>query len=303
MNAKVIILGSAGGLPTPERGLPAILIEYNGELILMDCGEGTQRQIMKAGYSLCRKMKIFITHLHGDHIFGLPGMIQSMNLLNRIHPLELYGPKGIKEFIDEVVGIAKCEPSFNLIVKEVSEGDILSSKYIKVYGIGTEHSRENIAYRIILGGSIGRFLPDKAKELGIPEGPLWGILKSGKSITLENGRVIEPKEVLGESIPGIKIVYTGDTRYCEKLIDFATGADLLIHEATFASDLANIAYEEGHSTAKDAARIAKAANVKKLIMTHISSRYKDAKIHEEEAREIFENSEFAEDFKTYDLKS
>ncbi|MEM1573516.1 MAG: ribonuclease Z [Candidatus Methanomethylicaceae archaeon] len=303
MNAKVIILGSAGGLPTSERGLPAILIEYNGELILMDCGEGTQRQIMKAGYSLCRKMKIFITHLHGDHIFGLPGMIQSMNLLNRIHPLELYGPKGLKEFIYEVVGIAKCEPSFNLIVKEISEGEILSSKYIKVYGIKTEHSRENIAYSIILGGSIGRFLPNKAKELGIPEGPLWGMLKSGKSIILENGRIIEPKEVLGEPIPGIKIVYTGDTRYCEKIIDFANEADLLIHEATFASDLANRAYEEGHSTAEDAAKIAKAAKVKKLVMTHISSRYKDAKIHEEEARKIFENSEFAEDFKTYDLKS
>ncbi|MCX8169700.1 MAG: ribonuclease Z [Candidatus Methanomethyliaceae archaeon] len=303
MNVKVIILGSAGGLPTPDRSLPAILIDYNGELVLMDCGEGAQRQIMKAGYSLCRRMKVLITHLHGDHVFGLPGMIQSMNLLNRIHPLEVYGPKGLKEFINKVVEIAKCEPKFELIVREISEGDVLSSRHIKINGILTEHSRENLAYSIIIGSSLGKFIPEKAKELGVPEGPLWGILKSGKAITLENGRIIEPKEVLGEPIPGIKIVYTGDTRYCERLIDFAKEADLLIHEATFASDLAERAYEEGHSTAEDAAKIAKAAGVKKLIMTHISSRYRDSKILEEEARKIFENSEFAEDLKTYDLKS
>lgn len=300
MSVKVVILGSAGGIPTPERNLPSILISVNGEIILLDCGEGTQRQMMIAGYSLCKKMKIFITHLHGDHILGMPGMLQSMSLLNRVHPLEIYGPKGIKEFVYKNFDI--CKPSFDIIVNEISEGEIFSNKKIKVIGALADHSEENIAYSITIGASLGKFLPEKARELGIPEGPLWGLLKSGHSIKLENGRIVKPEEVLGEPKPGIKIVYSGDTKYCEKIVEIAKEADLLIHEATFASDLSDRAHEEKHSTAEDAAKIAKLANVKKLVLTHISSRYKDTKILEEEARKIFENVEIAEDFKTYDFK-
>ncbi|MEM4216569.1 MAG: ribonuclease Z [Candidatus Methanomethylicaceae archaeon] len=303
MQVRVVVLGSSGGLPTPERGLPAVMLEGGGWIILMDCGEGTQRQMMRAGYSLCKKMKVFITHLHGDHVFGLPGMIQSMNLLNRIHPLEVYGPKGLKDFIEDTTISTMSEPNFDLSVFEVEEGEIFSSRDLVVRGVWADHSRANMSYRVNFGRNQGKFHPERAKELGIPEGPLWGMLKSGKSVILEGGRVVEPKEVLGEIVPGISVVYTGDTRYCERVVELANGADLLIHEATFGSDLAERAREEGHSTAEDAAMVASSAGVKKLILTHISSRYPDAKILEDEARRIFQNVEVARDLGAYDLKS
>ncbi|MEM3674553.1 MAG: ribonuclease Z [Candidatus Methanomethyliaceae archaeon] len=303
MQVRVVVLGSSGGLPTPERGLPAVILEGGGWIILMDCGEGTQRQMMRAGYSLCKKMKVFITHLHGDHVFGLPGMIQSMNLLNRIHPLEVYGPKGLKDFIEDTTISTMSEPNFDLSVFEVEEGEIFSSRDLVVRGVWADHSRANMSYRVNFGRNQGKFHPERAKELGIPEGPLWGMLKSGKSVILEGGRVVEPKDVLGEIVPGISVVYTGDTRYCERVVELANGADLLIHEATFGSDLAERAREEGHSTAEDAAMVASSAGVKKLILTHISSRYPDAKILEDEARRIFQNVEVARDLGAYDLKS
>lgn len=303
MQVRVVVLGSSGGLPTPERGLPAVILEGGGWIILMDCGEGTQRQMMRAGYSLCKKMKVFITHLHGDHVFGLPGMIQSMNLLNRIHPLEVYGPKGLKDFIEDTTISTMSEPNFDLSIFEVEEGEIFSSRDLVVRGVWADHSRANMSYRVNFGRNQGKFHPERAKELGIPEGPLWGMLKSGKSVILEGGRVVEPKDVLGEIVPGISVVYTGDTRYCEGVVELANGADLLIHEATFGSDLAERAREEGHSTAEDAAMVASFAGVKKLILTHISSRYPDAKILEDEARRVFQNVEVARDLGVYDLKS
>lgn len=303
MQVRVVILGSSGGLPTPERGLPAVILEGDGGIILMDCGEGTQRQMMRAGYSLCKKMKILITHLHGDHVFGLPGLIQSMNLLNRVHPLEIYGPRGLRDFIDETTVSTMSEPNFDLSVFEVGEGEIFSGRNVAVRGAWSDHSRANMSYRVTFGASQGKFIPERAKELGIPEGPFWGMLKSGKKVVLPNGKVIEPKDVLGEPSPGISIVYTGDTRYCEKVVELARGADLLIHESTFGSDLADRAREEGHSTAEDAARVAASAGVKRVILTHISSRYPDAKVLEDEARAIFPNAEVAEDLRTYELKS
>ncbi|MCX8182522.1 MAG: ribonuclease Z [Candidatus Methanomethyliaceae archaeon] len=303
MQVRVVVLGSSGGLPTPERGLPAVILEGSGWIILMDCGEGTQRQMMRAGYSLCKKMKVFITHLHGDHVFGLSGMIQSMNLLNRVHPLEIYGPKGLKDFIEDTTISTMSEPHFDLSVFEVGEGEIFSSRDFTVRGVWADHSRANMSYRVTFGGNQGRFLPERAKERGVPEGPLWGMLKSGKSVVLEGGRVVEPKEVLGEITSGISIVYTGDTRYCERVVELARGADLLIHEATFGSDLAEKAQEEGHSTAEDAAKVAASSGVKRLILTHISSRYPDAKVLEDEAKRIFQNIEVARDLVAYDLKS
>lgn len=303
MQVKVIILGSSGGIPTPDRGLPAVLLEWEGRLLLLDCGEGTQRQIMRAGYSLSRKMTVLITHLHGDHVFGLPGMIQSMNLLNRIHPLEVYGPKGLKDFIYNTTISTMSEPTFDLLVKEVAEGEIIRGKGILVKALWTDHSRPNLAYRLTLGSSLGRFIPEKAKNLGVPEGPLWGLLKSGHSVVLDNGKIVEPKDVLGEPIQGITVVYSGDTRYCEGLVELAKGADLLIHEATFGSDLAERANEEGHSTAEDAARVAKASGAKRLVLTHISGRYPDASVLKDEAQKVFENVEVARDLAVYELKS
>ncbi|MGQ9759305.1 MAG: ribonuclease Z [Candidatus Methanomethylicaceae archaeon] len=303
MQVKVVILGSSGGTPTPDRGLPAVLLEGGGKLILLDCGEGTQRQLMRAGYSLCRKMMVLITHLHGDHVFGLPGMIQSMNLLNRVHPLEVYGPKGLKDFIRDITISTMSEPKFDLLVNEVAEGEVFRGKGVVIKGAWTDHSRANLAYRVTFGSSLGKFLPEKAKRLGVPEGPLWGLLKSGQIVVVDDGRVIEPKDVLGEPVPGITVVYTGDTRYCDGVVELAKGADLLIHEATFGSDFAERANEEGHSTAEVAARVAKASGVKRLILTHISGRYHDATILKDEAQKIFQDVTVAEDLLVYELKS
>jgi ribonuclease Z len=300
---KVTVLGSAAGIPTPERGLPAILVEVDGELVLFDCGEGTQRQMMKAGYGLCSKMRIFITHLHGDHIFGLPGMIQTMNLLNRIHPLEIYGPPGLKEFIEETTVATMSEPVFSLSIYEVSEGEIFKGKRYIIEGAWVDHSRATMAYRMVVGGSLGKFKPRRARVLGVPEGPLWSELKSGRKITLKDGRVIEPKNVLGEPVPGKIFVYSGDTRYSPNIIKLARGADMLIHEGTLASELKDWAEMEGHSTAEVAAKVAKEAGVKRLILTHISARYLDVGVRVDEAKRIFPKTEVTQDLKVYKLKS
>jgi ribonuclease Z len=300
---KVTILGTAAGLPTSERGLPAILVEEEGELILFDCGEGTQRQMAKVGASVCKRMRIFITHMHGDHIFGLPGMIQTMNLLNRVHPLEVYGPPGLREFIEETTVATMAEPVFDLTVHEVGEGEVYRGKNYRVEGAWGDHSRASMAYRMMVGGSPGRFMPGKARRLGVPMGPMWSELKSGRKVTLRDGRVVDPSQVLGDPVPGIILVYSGDTRHSQSVVRLAEGADLLIHEATLSSELAERAEEEGHSTAEVAARVAKEARVKKLVLTHVSARYPDARVLEEEAKRIFPKVEVAQDLKVYELKS
>ncbi|MDD1775927.1 MAG: ribonuclease Z [Candidatus Methanomethylicus sp.] len=299
---KITILGSAAGLPTVDRGLPAIIVEVEGELLLFDCGEGTQRQLMRAGVSLCRKMRVFITHLHGDHLFGLPGLIQTMNLMNRVHPLGIFGPPGLKKFLEETTISTMPEPVFDLTVHEVKEGEIALGRQYRVIGALAEHSVPNIAYKLIAGESSGKFNSNKAEALGIPEGPLRKDLKSGKPITLEDGRHIDPADVLGKPVRGISMVYSGDTKPCSSVIKLAEDADLLIHEATFTHDLGDRASAEGHSTAEGAAGVAKSAKVKKLLLTHISARYPDGKVLEDEAKNIFASSEVVEDLKNYDLK-
>lgn len=299
---RIIFLGTAAGLPTAERGLPAVLVEVEGEYILFDCGEGTQRQMVRAGLSLGRRMKIFVSHLHGDHIFGLPGMIQTMNLLNRVHPLDVYGPPGLREFIQFTTVSTMSEPTFHLTVSEVSAGTIFAGKNYRVEGVWGEHSRPNLAYRLTVGGSPGTFNPKKARGLGVPEGPLWSKLKGGESVRLEGGKVVRPGDVLGPPHPGRVVVYSGDTSPSEGLTSFAKGADILIHEATLSEELAGLAEREGHSTAGGVARLAARAGVGRLILTHLSARYKDPSTLLAEARRFFPKVEVAEDLATYELK-
>lgn len=299
---RITFLGTAAGLPTAERGLPAVLVEIEGEYILFDCGEGTQRQMARAGLSLGKRMSIFVTHLHGDHIFGLPGMIQTMNLLNRIHPLHVYGPPGLREFIESTTVSTMSEPSFQLTVSEVHQGAIFRGKNYGVEGAWVEHSKPNIAYRLTVGGSRGAFLPKKAMKLGVPEGQMWSRLKGGESVRLDDGRVVEPSDVLGEPSRGKVIVYSGDTRPTESLARLARGADVLIHEATLSDALAAAAERDGHSTAGGVAKLAAEAGVGRLILTHISARYKDPGILLSEARRFFPGAEIAQDLASYELK-
>ena len=297
MSLSVIFLGTSGSTPTPQRSLPAIAIRRKGEIILFDCGEGVQRQMIMAKLSFHRKMKIFITHMHGDHVLGLPGLIQTMSLFDRQRKLEVYGPKGLKEFIDVIQKTVQYTLTFPIEIHEIAKAGIICEEdEYTVFAVEADHVIPSFAFALIEKPRPGKFYPEKAKKLGIPEGPLWSRLQRGYSVTLPDGRTIKPSEVVGPPRPGRKIVYSGDTRPCINLIRLAENADLLIHDATLDDELAEKAYEDGHSTPSQAAEIARKAGVDRLVLTHISARYKSAEKLLEQAKKVFPNVFVAEDF-------
>jgi len=298
----VIFLGTGGSWPTVKRNVSAIAVKRGGEILLFDCGEGTQRQIQRSGLSYMQIKSIFISHFHGDHFLGLPGLIQTMQLNDRKEPLTIYGPRGISRIVEIVKNLGYFRPSYEIVGKDVDEGDEIRFDGYSVRPFRVEHNVPALGYVLEEDMRPGRFNKKKALELGIPEGPLFGRLQRGESIKLKDGRVITPDMVLGPPRPGRKVVYTGDTKPCNKVVEFARNADLLIHDATFLSDLEDVAIEYGHSTARQAAEIAKEANVDRLVLTHISPRYLDDRAIEEEAKNIFENSIVARDFLKLEVK-
>ncbi len=302
MQLYVIFLGTGGSWPTVKRNVSAIAVKRGGEILLFDCGEGTQRQIQKSGLSYMQIKSIFISHFHGDHFLGLPGLIQTMQLNDRKEPLTIYGPRGISRIVEIVKNLGYFRPSYEIVGKDVDEGDEIRFNGYSVRPFRVEHNVPALGYVLEEDMRPGRFNKKKALELGIPEGPLFGRLQRGESIKLKDGRVITPDMVLGPPRPGRKVVYTGDTKPCNKVVEFARNADLLIHDATFLSDLEDIAIEYGHSTARQAAEIAKEANVDKLVLTHISPRYMDERLIEKEAKEVFKNSIVARDFLKLEVK-
>ena len=298
---NVIFLGTGGSIPTPKRGLPATAIRRKEELLLFDCGEGTQRQMIQAGVGFHRKTKIFVTHMHGDHVLGLPGLLQTMSLLDRTKKLEIYGPQGIGAFVEAISRTVRFSLTFPVQVSEIEAGLVCEEKEYTVYATQSDHMNPSLAYALIEKPRPGRFHTEKAKELGVPEGPLWSKLQDGSAVKLPSGRIVKPEMVLGAPRPGRKIVYTGDTRPSENLVKLAENADLLIHEATFDDELKERAVEDGHSTPSMAAETAKKAAVKRLVLTHISARYKDAGLLLEQARKIFVNTDVAQDFLRLEL--
>ncbi len=302
MQLYVIFLGTGGSWPTVKRNVSAIAVKRGGEILLFDCGEGTQRQIQKSGLSYMQIKSIFISHFHGDHFLGLPGLIQTMQLNDRKEPLTIYGPRGISRIVEIVKNLGYFRPSYEIVGKDVDEGDEIRFNGYSVRPFRVEHNVPALGYVLEEDMRPGRFNKKKALELGIPEGPLFGRLQRGESIKLKDGRVITPDMVLGPPRPGRKVVYTGDTKPCSKVVEFARNADLLIHDATFLSDLEDVAIEYGHSTARQAAEIAKEANVDKLVLTHISPRYMDERLIEKEAKEVFKNSIVARDFLKLEVK-
>ncbi len=299
---QVIFLGTGGSIPTPQRGLSAIAIKRKAELLLFDCGEGTQRQMIQAGVGFHRKTKIFITHMHGDHILGLPGLLQTMSLLDRTKELEIYGPQGIKAFVEAINQTVLFTLTFPVQVSELKEaGLVCEEKEYEVHATQPNHMTPALAYALTEKPRPGRFHIEKAKELGVPEGPLWSKLQGGSPVKLSGGKIVKPEMVLGPPRPGRKIVYTGDTRPSENLVKLAEDADLLIHEATFDDELLERAAEDGHSTPSQAAETAKEAGVKWLVLTHISARYRDASLLLEQARKTFSNTDLAKDFLKIDL--
>ncbi len=298
---QITFLGTGAAIPTVERGSAAIAVRRKNELILFDCGEATQRQMVQAGVGFHRKTKIFVTHMHGDHVLGLPGLLQTMSLLARKKVLQIFGPKGIKDFVEAINQTVPYTLTFPLEIFEVKAGLVCDEKEYQVTAVDSGHMDPALCYALTEKPRPGRFNTKKAKELGVPKGPLWSELQTGKPVTLPDGKIVKPETVVGASRPGRKIVYTGDTGPSEALVELAKNADLLIHESTFEDALQERALKDKHSTPTMAAQTAKQAKVKQLVLTHISARYKDANQLLEQAKSTFPNTILAQDLLKIEL--
>jgi ribonuclease Z len=304
MSLRVTFLGTSGAVPTTDRAPSAIFINREGDGLLFDCGEGTQRQMMRFGTGF-DVTALFITHLHGDHILGIPGLIQSWSFNGRDDPLTIYTPQGTGHDIETLLTVGDYTPAFPVDIVEISAGDVArETDEYEVRAFQTHHQTNSVGYALIEDDRPGRFDRRKAEEeLGIPPGPAYGRLHAGESVELDDGRVVEPGEVVGEPRPGRKVVYTGDTRPVDATAEIAAEADLLIHDGTFAADNAARARKTAHSTGGEAGEIATRAGVTRLALTHISSRYgADSSPIKRDAESTFDGEVFvAHDGQTLDL--
>ncbi|MDR0766900.1 MAG: ribonuclease Z [Methanosarcinales archaeon] len=304
---KITFLGTGGALPSKERNPAAIMVNREGELLLFDCGEGSQRQMMFAKTGLVKISAIFLSHYHGDHILGLPGLLQTMGFFDRVEKLEIYGPDGLFEIMEAFEKLGTHKLQYPIIPKILAPGDIVQRNGYTIKAVRADHdrghSRPALGFVLEEEKRPGRFNREKAIELGVEPGPNFAKLHRGENITLKDGTAVYSKDVVGPTRPGRKISYSGDTRESDVFFYESEGADLVIHEATFTSDMAENAYEYGHSTAKGAAIMAKKYNVRKLVLTHLSPRLtdEDERVYEDAASE-FENVLVAEDLMEIEIE-
>ncbi|PIY88852.1 MAG: ribonuclease Z [Nitrosopumilales archaeon CG_4_10_14_0_8_um_filter_34_8] len=298
---KLVFLGTSAAQPTENRGLSCICLEREGEILMFDAGEAAQISYLKSGLGWNKKMKIFVTHLHGDHCIGLLGLLQTMTMQHRTEALEIYGPSGIEEFISANIKVLNFGLSFSVIITIVEEGIVFDSKIYSVYACKANHSVTTYSYLFVEKDKPGRFDLEKAKALAIPEGKLWNQLQNGMEIKIE-GKTIIPEQVLGGKRPGKKIGISGDTMPTKELEKFFEGCDYLVFDSTFLDETKEKAEETCHSTAKQAAMLGKNAKVKNLILTHFSARYKDETRHLEEAEQIHDSVMTAKDFLEIEIK-
>ncbi|HEK9102420.1 TPA: ribonuclease Z [Bacillus pseudomycoides] len=305
---EFVFLGTGAGVPSKGRNVSAIalqLLEERGETWLFDCGEATQHQILHTSVRPRRIEKIFITHLHGDHIFGLPGLLGSRSFQGGTTPLTIYGPKGIKQFIEVALSVSTTHVKYPLEIVEITEeGIVFEDKQFSVKMKRLSHGIECFGYRIVEKDIQGHLLVEKLLEEGVKPGPIFKRLKDGETVELDDGRVLHGKDFIGPPQKGRIITILGDTRYCEASRQLAQDADVLVHEATFAAEDEGQAHDYFHSTTEQAARIAVQANVKRLILTHISSRYQGDTYKEllKEAQTLFANTEIAMDLKHFPVE-
>ncbi len=299
MDLSVLFLGTAASAPTARRGLAASLIRRGGDRMLVDCGEGTQRQMLRSGAGLVDVEEILITHCHADHFLGLPGLLKTYGLRAREAPLRLCGPAGLGALMTTMAPLVGRLP-FRLELVELSPGDELPHDGYRIAAFATDHGVRSLGFALIEEERPGRFDLEAARSLGVPEGPMFGKLQHGQAVTLESGRTIAAADVVGPGRPGRHIVFSGDTRPCRALFDAALGADLLIHEATFLEEERERAAETGHTTAMQAGRLARDAGVHLLALTHISTRYLGREIAAEATTE-FPNTVVPRDFDTIEL--
>ncbi|KEQ56582.1 Ribonuclease Z protein [Marine Group I thaumarchaeote SCGC AAA799-N04] len=298
---KLVFLGTSAAQPTENRGLSCICLEREGEILMFDAGESAQISYMKSGLGWNKKMKIFVTHLHGDHCVGILGLLQTMSMQNRTETLEIFGPSGIEEFIAANIKVLNFGLSFPVIINTIKDEKIFENEKFSIRTCKANHSIVAFSYLFEEKDKPGRFNVEKAKELRIPEGELWNKLQNGNEIKI-NDKIIRPEDVLGEKRPGKKIGISGDTMPTKELEEFFEECDYLVFDSTFLEDEKQKAQDTCHSTAKQAATLGKNARVKNLILTHFSARYKDEVEHLKEAKEIHDSVITARDLLEIEIK-
>lgn len=282
---RLLFLGTAGSQPTASRGLSCTCIERDGEVLMFDAGEGAQTSYAKTGLGWNRRMRIFITHMHGDHCIGILGMLQTMSMQGRTEPLEIFGPAGIQEFVSANIRMLNFAPRFPMSISAASPGVVVDNGQYEILACSASHTITAFSYVVREKDRPGRFSVEDAQRLGVPEGPLWGALQRGRDVVV-GGRTIRPEQVLGEGRAGASVGISGDTMPSPELERFFAGCGYLVFDATFLDGEVRRAAETRHSTAAQAAELAKSAGAKNLILTHFSARYKDDAAHLEEARRI-----------------
>lgn len=300
---RIVFLGVGGGVPSLWRALPALAVTLDGRILLWDCGEGTQMQLQKAGLSLQRITEIYISHLHGDHVLGLPGLLSSMTLLRRSKPLVIFGPQAVKTLVDATLQLTLVEPEFELETREVETGIVFRHPNYAMEAIPAIHGVPSLSFILRIADAPGHFDPSKAGRLGVPQGPLWKQLQQGQPVETPRGQTVTPSEVLGPPQKGVVIAYSGDTAPNPDFAVAARGASLLIHDATFAQVHAAKAAEYLHSTAAQAAEIAKLAEARQLALVHISPRYQSTQQHREEAQAILVRTIAPNDLDAVEIRS
>jgi ribonuclease Z len=298
---SVTLLGTGAACPSVERNVAALALAREGETLLFDCGEGTQRQMMRYGVSFAFQ-DIFFTHYHADHMLGVTGLLRTMGLQDRTLPLTLYGPRGAERILGAAISLGIERNRFPVEIREIAAGDRLSREEYDIVVFPTDHRADTVGYALAEHTRLGRFNPDRARELGVPEGPLWGRLHKGETVDLPDGRRVGPADLVGAPRQGRLVVYTGDTRPALTVVEAARGADLLIHDSTFGEEERERAGETGHSTAAQAAEVAREAGARRLVLTHISPRYtREAPELLAEAKAVFPESVVARDGLTVEV--
>ncbi|NQV39966.1 MAG: ribonuclease Z [Nitrosopumilus sp.] len=298
---KLVFLGTSAAQPTENRGLSCICLERDGEILMFDAGESSQISFMKSGLGWNKKMKLFVTHMHGDHCVGILGLLQTMSMQNRTETLEIFGPNGIEEFIGANIKVLNFGLSFPILITIIKEGKIFEDEKFSVHVCKANHSVTAFSYLFEEKDKPGRFNLEKAKQLGIPEGKLWSDLQKGHDIIINN-KTIKSDQVLGEKRPGKKIGISGDTMPTTELEKFFKNCDYLVFDSTFLDEEKDRARDTCHSTAKQAATLGKNANVKNLILTHFSARYKDEEGHLKEAQKTHNSVITAKDLLEIEIK-
>lgn len=269
---RLTFLGTSAAMPTLHRNVSGLAVKADGDLLLFDCGEGSQRQMIRYGTGFSVDA-VFFTHFHADHYLGIIGFLRTLGMGGREESLTLYGPPPAKKILDEAIHLGVDRLAFPVEIQELRGGEFIQRKGYGVRAVRVDHRVNALGYALEEDLRPGRFDPEAAKKLGVPSGPDFGKLQKGQTITLADGKVVKPEQVMGSSRPGRKIVISGDTRPCATLIEASRDADLLVHEATFSDEEQARAIETRHSTAREAGRVGNEAKVKRLVLTHLSSRH------------------------------